>query len=81
MLRVRLKRVGARQDPFYRVVVSESTLTPAGNLVDNLGTYDPGTDPVTIKIDLPRAHEWIRKGAKPSETVMSLLRKAKPSEA
>ena len=79
MLRVRLKRVGAKQDPFYRVVVSESKLTPAGDFVDNLGTYDPGTDPATVKIDLPRAHEWIRKGARPSETVRSLLRKAQRS--
>jgi len=77
VLRIRLRRMGSRQDPFYRVVVSESKLTPGGNFVDSLGTYDPGTDPAKVKIDLTRAHEWIRKGAKASETVMSLLQKAK----
>jgi small subunit ribosomal protein S16 len=57
--------------------VSESRLTPQGSFVDNLGTYDPGTEPATIRIDVARAEDWIRKGAHPSETVRSLLAKAK----
>ncbi len=77
MLRIRLRRTGSRQAPSYRMVVSESTLTPQGSFVDNLGTYDPGTDPATIRIDVARAEEWIRKGAHPSATVRSLLGKAK----
>ena len=63
------------------MVVSESTLTPQGSFVDNLGTYDPGTEPATIRIDVARAEEWIRKGAHPSDTVKSLLSKAKQLSA
>ena len=77
MLKIRLRRMGSRQDPYYRVVVSESTATPGGDSVDTLGTYHPGTDPATIRIDVPKAEEWIRRGAHPSETVSSLLEKAR----
>ena len=77
MLKIRLRRMGARQAPAYRLVVSESARTPNGSFVDNLGTYDPRTDPVTIKVDLVRADEWIRKGAHPSDTVKSLMQKAR----
>lgn len=77
MLSIRLRRTGSRQAPSYRVVVSESTLTPQGSFVDNLGTYDPGTEPATIRIDAVRAAEWIRKGARPSDTVKSLLARAR----
>ena len=80
-MRIRLRRTGSRQAPSYRMVVSESTLTPRGNFVDNLGTYDPGTDPATIRIDVARAEKWIRKGAHPSDTVKNLLVKAKRLEA
>jgi len=59
------------------MVVSESTLTPQGSFVENLGTYDPGTEPATIRIDVARAEKWIKKGAKPSATVKSLLGKAR----
>lgn len=77
VLKIRLRRMGSRQDPAYRVVVSDSRSTPTGRFVDNLGTYDPGTDPATVKIDLTRTDEWIRKGAHPSETVKSLIEKAR----
>ena len=77
MLRIRLRRTGSRQAASYRVVVSESTLTPQGSFVDNLGTYDPRTDPATIRIDVARTDQWIGKGAHPSETVKKLLEKAR----
>ena len=73
MLKIRLRRMGAKQNPFYRVVVSDSRSTPSGRFVDVLGTYDPGTDPATVKIDVAKAEDWIRKGAHPSGTVKSLL--------
>jgi small subunit ribosomal protein S16 len=73
--------MGSRQDPFYRVVVSDSRKRPEGRFLDSLGTYDPGTEPAAVKIDLARAEEWIRKGAQPSETVKSLLEKAKDAQA
>ena len=77
MLKIRLRRMGAKQDAFYRVVVSESRLTPGGRYVDMLGTYDPGTQPATVRLDVARADEWIRKGAHPSDTVRSLLNRAR----
>jgi small subunit ribosomal protein S16 len=72
--------MGAKQDAYYRVVVSDSRSTPSGRFLDVLGTYDPGTDPATVKIDVPRADEWIRKGAHPSDTVRSLLVRARSAQ-
>lgn len=77
MLKIRLRRMGSRQDAYFRVVVSESRSTPGGAFVDTLGTYDPGTNPATVKLDVAKAEEWIRKGAHPSDTVRSLLERAK----
>ena len=81
MLKIRLRRMGAKRDPFYRVVVSDSRSTPQGRFVDVLGTYDPRTDPATIRLDVVKAEEWIQKGASPSETVRSLLRKTRSAQA
>lgn len=80
MLRIRLRRMGAKHDAYYRVVVSDSRSTPSGRFLDVLGTYDPGTDPATVKIDVSRADEWIRKGAHPSDTVRSLLVRARSAQ-
>jgi len=76
-LKIRLRRMGSKKDPRYRVVVSESSSTPRGRFVEVLGTYDPGADPAVVRLDVARAEEWIRKGAHPSETVRSLLARAK----
>jgi small subunit ribosomal protein S16 len=73
--------MGSRQAPTYRLVVSEGTLTPSGSFVDNLGTYNPRTEPPSYKIDVGRTEAWIKKGAHPSETVKSLLAKAKRAQA
>ena len=81
MLRIRLKRMGSRQDPFYRVVVSDGRTRPSGRFVDSIGTYNPGTDPASVKIDVARADEWISKGAKPSPTVKSLIQRMRSVEA
>jgi small subunit ribosomal protein S16 len=72
--------MGAKQDPYYRVVVSDSRSTPSGRFLDTLGTYDPGTDPATVKIDVARADEWIGKGAHPSDTVRSLLGRVRSTQ-
>jgi len=80
VLKIRLRRMGAKKDAYYRVVVSDSRSTPSGSFVDVLGTYDPGTDPATLKIDVSRADEWIRKGAHPSDTVRSLLVRARSAQ-
>jgi len=68
--------MGSRQDPFYRVVVSENRRTPQSSFVETLGTYNPGTNPETIQLDVDKAQAWIKRGAHPSETVRSLLVKA-----
>jgi small subunit ribosomal protein S16 len=73
LLKIRLRRMGAKQRPYYRVVVSDSRATPRSRSVDVLGVYDPGTNPVTARIDRARAEEWLRKGAHASDTVRSLL--------
>ncbi len=77
VLKIRLRRVGTKHDACYRVVVSDGRKVPTGRFVEILGTYDPGTDPATVKLDVDRAEEWIRKGARPSDTVKRLLHKAK----
>ena len=81
MLKIRLRRMGTKQDAFYRVVVSESRFAPTGRFVDVLGTYDPGQDPAAVKLDVERADQWIRKGAHPSDTVKRLLSKARAAQA
>ncbi len=74
MVKIRLKRMGAKKAPFYRVVVSESRNARNGKSIANLGYYNPMTDPADIKIDVEAAKEWIGKGAQPSETVKKLLK-------
>ena len=76
MLKIRLRRMGSRQDPFYRVVVSDGRSTPQSRFVETLGTYNPATNPETIQLDVTKAEAWIKKGAHPSETVRSLITKA-----
>jgi len=76
MLSIRLKRVGAKKRPFYRIVISDSRKRPTGRSVDEIGTYDPGPEPPVVKIDADKARSWMAKGARPSDTVRSLLRRA-----
>jgi small subunit ribosomal protein S16 len=77
VLKIRLRRMGSRQDAQYRVVVSDSRKTPVGHVVDTLGYYDPGVEPAAVRIDVARADEWIRKGAHASDTVRSLIEKVR----
>ncbi len=74
MVKIRLKRMGAKKNPFYRVVVSESRNARNGKSIANLGYYNPMTEPAEIKIDVEAAKDWIGKGAQPSETVKKLLK-------
>jgi len=77
VLKIRLRRVGAKHSAFYRVVVSDSRKRPTGRFIENLGTYDPGTDPATVKLDVAKADDWIGKGAQVSPTVKRLLTRAR----
>ena len=81
MLMIRLRRVGTRNRPFYRVVVSESRKTPRARVVDTLGFFDPGTTPKKVELDLVRAEQWLAKGATASDTVADLIRKEKKRAA
>jgi small subunit ribosomal protein S16 len=76
MLMIRLRRGGAKHNPVYRVVVSDSRKDTYGNYLDQVGFYNPNLDPPEIRLDLEKVEEWRGKGAGVSETVRSLIRKA-----
>ena len=76
MLRIRLRRDGAKKKPFYHVVVSDSRKTPSAAFVEQIGYYDPATEPSTLKLDTDRAEHWVSKGARPSATVAKLIKRA-----
>ncbi len=73
-VKIRLRRMGARNNPFYRVVVADSRSPRDGRFIEELGYYDPKSQPAVIKIDKEKAAEWIKKGAQPTDTVKRLLK-------
>lgn len=75
-VKIRLKRMGAKKAPFYRVVVADSRYPRDGRFIEELGYYSPTTNPAEIKIDVEKAQTWVKNGAQPTETVKSLLKKA-----
>jgi small subunit ribosomal protein S16 len=75
MVKIRLRRMGAKKAPFYRVVVADSRCPRDGRFIEEIGTYDPMAEGENIKIDLERAKYWISNGAQPTETVRGLLTK------
>ncbi len=75
MLKIRLRRVGARKQPSYRIVVADSRAARDGAFVDHIGHYNPRTDPATIVIDEEKALKWLRVGAQPTEAVEQMLRR------
>ena len=77
MLSIRLRRTGSTKRPYYRVVVADSQAWRDGRFVETLGHYDPRKNPAVVSIDQERAKYWIGKGARPSDTVRSLLKKTK----
>jgi small subunit ribosomal protein S16 len=77
MLSIRLRRTGSTKRPYYRVVVADSRAWRDGRFVEVLGHYDPRRNPAVVKIDAERAEYWIGKGARPSDTVRSMLKKNK----
>jgi small subunit ribosomal protein S16 len=76
MLKIRLRRMGATNRPFYRVVVSDSRLTPKGAALEEIGTYDPRQDPPRVQIDKSRVDYWVSNGALLSDTVRQLVGRA-----
>ncbi len=76
MVKIRLKRVGAKKSPFYRVVVADSRSPRNGRFIEEIGYYNPMTEPAEVKIDAEKATKWIANGAQPTETVKALLKKS-----
>ncbi|PJI06612.1 MULTISPECIES: 30S ribosomal protein S16 [Clostridium] len=76
MVKIRLKRMGAKKAPFYRIVVADSRSPRDGKFIEELGYYNPTTDPVTFKVDADKVATWIKNGAQPSETIKKLLNKS-----
>ena len=75
MVKIRLRRMGAKKAPFYRIVVADSRYPRDGRFIEEIGTYDPLKTPAVINVDAERAQAWIKTGAQPTETVKALLKK------
>ena len=75
-VKLRLTRIGAKKNPYYRVVVADSRYPRDGRFIEVIGTYNPMTEPAEIKIDAEKAQNWIKNGAQPTETVKVLLKKS-----
>ncbi len=76
MVKIRLRRMGAKKAPYYRIVVADSRSPRDGRFIEEIGTYDPPADSEKLKVDLERAKYWIANGAQPTDTVRGLLKKA-----
>ena len=75
MVKIRLRRMGAKKAPYYRVVVADARAPRDGRCIEEIGTYNPLTNPATITIDVEKAQTWIKNGAQPTDTVRDLLKK------
>ena len=76
MVKIRLKRMGMKKMPFYRVVVADERAPRDGRFIEEIGYYNPMTEPATVKIDADKAKQWIKNGAQPTDTVRTLLKKS-----
>ncbi len=74
-VKIRLRRIGAKKDPFYRIVVADSRYPRDGRFIEEIGYYDPTTEPAAFKADAEKAKTWISQGAQPTETVKALFKK------
>ena len=73
---IRLKRMGAKKKPFYRIVVADSRAPRDGRFIEEIGSYNPNVTPAEVRVDVEKAQKWLNTGAQPSDTVRSLLKKA-----
>lgn len=76
-VKIRLARHGSKKRPYYRIVVANSTCPRDGRFIDQVGTYNPLTEPATVKIDLAKVDEWVAKGAQPTDTAKRLIDNAR----
>ena len=77
MVKIRLQRVGKKKAPFYHIVVADSKSPRDGRIIEQIGTYDPMTEPSSIVLNKEKTEQWIKNGAKPTDTVKELIEKAK----
>ncbi len=75
MVKIRLRRMGAKKQPFYRIVVADSRYPRDGRFIEEIGYYNPMTEPATVKVDAEKAKEWMTKGAQPTDIVKTLFKK------
>lgn len=76
MVKIRLRRDGAKKAPYYTVVVADSRYPADGRFIEKVGTYNPMVEPAEIKIDAEKVQEWMKKGAKPTDTALAIIKKA-----
>ena len=76
MVKIRLRRMGAKKAPFYRIVVADARSPRDGRCIEEIGTYNPLTQPAAINVDVEKAQNWIKNGAQPTDTVRTLLKNA-----
>ena len=76
-VKIRLRRMGAKKAPFYRIVVADSRFPRDGRFIEEVGYYDPMTEPATIKVDLEKVDKWLSTGAQPTDTVRSIINKSR----
>ncbi len=74
-VKIRLRRMGAKKSPFYRIVVADSRYPRDGRFIEEIGTYNPVVSPIEVKIDADKAKQWLGNGAQPTDTVKALLKK------
>ena len=75
-VKIRLRRMGAKRAPFYRIVVADSRYPRDGRFIEEIGTYDTTKNPADIKVDVEKAQQWIKNGAQPTDTVKAILKKS-----
>ena len=80
MVRIRLRRTGAKKSPYYRIVVADKRSPRDGRFIESIGTYDPKTQPETVELQMERAAYWLSNGAQPSDGVVRILRRVKSIE-
>lgn len=74
-VKIRLRRMGAKRDPFYRIVVADSRFPRDGRFIEEIGYYDPMANPAELKLDNEKAAQWLKNGAQPTDTVKALFKK------
>lgn len=77
MVKIRLRRDGAKKNPYYTLVVADSRFPSDGRFIEKVGTYNPMVEPAELKVDTEKVTEWIKKGAKPTDTAAALIKKSR----